>query len=364
MGHQVTLLGDGDAFKKYPVDIDSAPGRFSTSHPIAVFFRKLWFYVFKIDPIQWEYGRRFFRMKKHLKDFDVVQLINENAIKTTPRLEKKAVRFLRKNNEKLFLLSCGEDYYSVSHMLKHRNSYSVLTPYFKNKKLKKQFHYTLKYVSKPYKKLSTFIREHVDGIIASDIEYHIPLLHTKKYKGMIPNPVNVDKIQFQTLPVKDKIRIFHGINTWNYTKKGNHYFEAALQRIVEKYPGSVAVKTARSVPYNTYITMYNDYHIVLDQVYSYDQGYNALEAMAKGKVVFTGAEAAFTQHYKLTQPVVVNALPDVDYLVEKLSFFIENPQEITVMGKNARAFIEHHHHYINVAGQYLKTWMDNSFEGV
>ena len=31
-------------------------------------------------------------------------------------------------------------------------------------------------------------------------------------------------------------------------------------------------------------------HILLDQVYAYDQGYNALEAMAKGKVVFTGAE--------------------------------------------------------------------------
>ncbi|MEM9687794.1 MAG: glycosyltransferase family 1 protein, partial [Bacteroidota bacterium] len=119
MGHQVTLLGDGDAFKKYPVDIDSTPGRFGTSHPVAVFFRKLWFYVFKTDPIQWEYGRQFFRMKKHLKGFDVVQLINENAIKTTPRLEKKAICFLRKNNKKLFLLSCGEDYYSVSHMLAH-----------------------------------------------------------------------------------------------------------------------------------------------------------------------------------------------------------------------------------------------------
>ncbi|MEM9687670.1 MAG: glycosyltransferase, partial [Bacteroidota bacterium] len=244
------------------------------------------------------------------------------------------------------------------------NSYSVLTPYFENKKLKKQFYYTLKYVSKPYKRLSAFIRDHVHGIIASDIEYHIPLLHIKKYKGMIPNPINVDKIQFQTLPVEDKIRIFHGINTWNYTKKGNRYFEAALQRIVEKYPGRVIVKTAKSVPYNTYINMYNDCHILLDQVYSYDQGYNALEAMAKGKVVFTGAEAVFTQHYKLTQPVAVNALPDVDYLVEKLSFFIENPQEITIMGENARAFIEDHHHYVKVAGHYLKTWMDNSSAGV
>jgi hypothetical protein len=31
----------------------------------------------------------------------------------------------------------------------------------------------------------------------------------------------------------------------------------------------------------TYINSYNKAHILLDQVYAYDQGYNALEAMAK-----------------------------------------------------------------------------------
>jgi hypothetical protein len=37
--------------------------------------------------------------------------------------------------------------------------------------------------------------------------------------------------------------------------------------------------------YTTYINSYNKAHILLDQTYAYDQGYNALEAMAKGKVV-------------------------------------------------------------------------------
>ena len=41
------------------------------------------------------------------------------------------------------------------------------------------------------------------------------------------------------------------------------------------------------------IKNYEQAHIILDQVYAFDQGYNALEAMAKGKVVFTGAEAIF-----------------------------------------------------------------------
>jgi glycosyltransferase involved in cell wall biosynthesis len=102
--------------------------------------------------------------------------------------------------------------------------------------------------------------------------------------------------------------------------------------------------------------LYDQAHILLDQVYAYDQGYNALEAMAKGKVVFTGAEIEFTAHYDLTEKVAINAKPDIDYLVAQLSFLIENPDEITAIGKRARAFIEKEHDYIKISKQYLKNW--------
>lgn len=356
LGHQVTLLGDGDAFKNYPVDLPVTPRFLNSPNPLLSAFRKTGVKLFKTDPVQWEYAYRFFRLKEKLKDFDIVQLINENALKTTPYLEKKAVRFLRKHNKKLFLLSCGEDHHSVSYMLKHPEAVTVLTPFYQDKTLKKHFHYTLKYASRPYRSLSRFLYKNIDGIIASGLDYHLPLVQLEKYKGLIPNPVNIDAIPFQPVPVTDTIRIFHGINTWSCHKKGNRYFEAALRIILEKYPGRVAVKTVQSVPYKTYIKSHNNAHIVLDQVYGYDQGYNALEAMAKGKVVFTGADEIFMEHYKLKEPVAVNALPDVDALVKQLSFFIENPQEITAMGKRARAFIEAHHHYIKIAGKYLDTW--------
>ena len=78
--------------------------------------------------------------------------------------------------------------------------------------------------------------------------------------------------------------------------------------------------------------------------------------MAKGKVVFTGAENEFTKHYNLTERVAINALPDVDSLVNKLSFLIENPDEIIAIGKRARAFIEKEHHYIRIAEKYLEIW--------
>ena len=91
-------------------------------------------------------------------------------------------------------------------------------------------------------------------------------------------------------------------------------------------------------------------------MYAFDQGYNALEAMAKGKVVFTGAETEFMEYYNLTERVAINALPDVDSLVNELSHLIENPEEIIAIGKRARAFIEKEHDYIKIAERYLGVW--------
>ena len=96
---------------------------------------------------------------------------------------------------------------------------------------------------------------------------------------------------------------------------------------------------------------------IRDRVYAYDQGYNALEAMALGKVVFTGAEKEWIEFYNIKEDsVAINALPDVSKIVEKLSWLIENPLELKSISKNARKFIEEHHDYKNIANKYLKTW--------
>ena len=105
--------------------------------------------------------------------------------------------------------------------------------------------------------------------------------------------------------------------------------------------------------------MYNDCHILLDQTYANDQGYNALEAMAKGKVVFTGAEKEFTNYYNINEKVCVNAKPDVTYLVNELSFLIENPAEIMAISERAKTFVANEHDYVKIAGKYLEIWESN-----
>lgn len=354
IGHQVTIIASGDYFKNYPADIklhrsfDKGLGR---KIKIAVYK------LFKKDITSILLIKQAFKYKNLLKNHDVVQLINERALGAQPKDEQKLIRFLKEHNSKLFLLCCGTDYLSVKYAYDKNFRYSILTPFFKGKVTPKEYNNVLSYIKPTYLNHHQFVYKNIQGVIASDMDYHLPMKDHPKYLGLIPNPINTDKISYTENPVNDKIIIFHGINKANFYKKGNDFFEEALKVIKNKYPNKTEIIISENVPYNEYINSYNKAHILLDQIYAYDQGYNALEAMAKGKVVFTGAETEFLDYYKLQEDeVCINALSNVDYLVEKLSWLIENPEKIIEIGFNARKFIENYHDYRKIAQLYVEKY--------
>ncbi|MDV6168119.1 glycosyltransferase [Flavobacterium sp. DG1-102-2] len=354
LGHEVTLVSDGDAFKNYPSDYLIAPKY--TTKGILNMGRQVIFRMFKHDISYWERGIRFYKLLSKLKGYDVVQLINEAPIKTVPIFEKYLLGKIFNQNKKAFLLCCGIDYTVVRYMLDKKPRYSLMDPYFKDKRLIPEYRYIFDYVTASHKKLHRFVYAKIKGVIASDMDYALPLKENDKFIGLIGNPVVLNNLIYTIPYINDKIVIFLGINRWTYNQKGIFYFEQALDIIRKKYPEKAEIVISETLPYNEYIKVYDKAHILMDQVYAYDQGYNALEAMAKGKVVFTGAETEFMQHYKLTQRVAVNALPDVNSIVNELSYLIENPGEIIAISKNARDFIDSEHDYIIAAQKYLEKW--------
>lgn len=361
LGHTVTIVSSGDDFKNYDSDysIHSA------------FFTRFWFIrkssnlllkITTIDLEKIERALRFYFLLPKLKDYNHVQLINSDAIETYPFLARFLYKKLFQTIESRSLLVCGDETPVIDYLSKKEMKYSVLTPYFDDNSLGKHFQFPLKYRTKSYRKTFDWLHNNCNSLIASDLDYKISL-EAMKYKAyFIANPINTNSIEFKELEINTKIIVFLGINRGSYIKKGISFFEKALSIIKEKYNSKVEIIITENVPYNQYISLYNKAHILLDQVYAYDQGYNALEAMAKGKVVFTGAENEFTKHYNLTERVALNALPDVDSLVNELSFLIENPDEIIAIGKRARTFIEKEHHYIKIAQKYLEVWKKKSFD--
>ena len=353
LGNDVTILGFKDGFKDFPVDF---PLEKKWDSGFKKKIKLIILVLTGFDISSYLTYRQFWKNRNHFKSFDVVQLINENSFFCDYTHEKKILEYLFKHNKKVFLLSAGDDYMYVDYNFQHPENPSIVQPYLAGKIADKDFSNVLKFRTKPFEKLHHYIYENIQGVIATDLDYHIPLQNHKKYLGLIPSPMNVDTLPKKELVINERIVIFHGINRESYFKKGNDFFEKALEIIKKKYDTKIDVFVTENFPYNDYINRYNQAHILLDQLYGHDQGSNGLEAMAKGKVVFTNASNIFEKHYNLTEKVAINGLPDVDYLVSELSFLIENPTEIIAIGNRARIFIEKEHDYVKIARKYLDTW--------
>jgi glycosyltransferase involved in cell wall biosynthesis len=356
LGHDVKIVGTGDKFKMFPVDYSIAAktcNKYNWTKLVYSAIRKLTGF----DLEKTERAIRFYKLLPKFKGFDHVQLINSDALETHPFLArllyKKLFAFIKNRS----LLICGDETPVVSYQLTDEMKYSVLTPYLQDPSLQKAFHYSLKYQKKSYQKTFTYLAENCQKLITSDLDYEIPMQKMGFQTTFIPNPINTDRLKHQELVITDKIVIFLGINRLSYLKKGIPYFEEALALIQEKQYKTIEIITTENLPYADYLNRYHKAHIILDQVHAYDQGYNALEAMAQGKVVFTGAENEFLQHYQLPEDeVCINALPDANKIAEKLSYLIEHPEKIIEISKKARKFIEKEHEYKRIAQRYLDCW--------
>lgn len=354
LGHEVVIIANGDGFKNFPVDLSTKAKWCETK--LGNVPRQIIYRLTKLDIAKLEYGIRFWLHLNKLKDFDVVQLINEAPIQTIPIWERLLLKKVFLQNKKSFLLCCGVDYIVAKHLIDKKERYSIMNPYFENPNSKAEYQFIFEFLTKNHKQTHDLVYQNIKGVIASDMDYVLPLQKHPKFLGLIPNPINTAKINYSEIEITDKVVLFLGINRSTYYTKGISFFEKAIESIRQKYPDKVEVIIAENLPYQEYITLYDKAHIVLDQVYGFDQGYNALEAMAKGKVVFTGAEIEFEKHYNLTEKVAVNALPDVDYLVQELSDLIEHPERIKTIGNRARTFVEKEHDYIKIAKTYLTVW--------
>ncbi|WP_439151671.1 glycosyltransferase [Winogradskyella sp.] len=357
LGHRCIVVSHRDGFKKVDVDIELIdPFRSTLQKKLRILIYKL----FRIDISAISIKKQIRAKRSELSGFNVVQFVNEAPFDFDRRYQKQIFDWISQWNNRVFLLSAGLDYPSVKYAFDKKFRYSVLTPYFEHRGSPSDFSPALSYLSEEHIELHHHIFKTIEGVISNDLDYHLPLLDYPKYLGMIPHAINLSKLTYKEPLIDDKIIIFHGINTFNYYKKGNDIFDAALKIISDKYADKIDVVIAKNLPYKEYIKRFDKAHILLDQVYAYDQGFNALEAMAKGKVVFTGAEKEWLDYYDLKEDkVAINALPDAEQIAYKLEWLINNPEKIKDISLRGRKFVEQYHNHLDCAKQYLQLWQKN-----
>ena len=205
---------------------------------------------------------------------------------------------------------------------------------------------------------SEHILNSIDGAIACLWEYHEcynPLLGDRLAYGGIPiDTKSVEPHIIDSEP--EKVKFFIGIQRDRNILKGTDLLLDAARRTVDRYPNLCELKVVENLPYEEYVKLLNQSHVLLDQLYSYTPATNALLAMARGLVAVSGAEP---EYYDLigehdNQPII-NVSPLIEGDIDaKLEWLVQNKHLLPELSQRSREFVERHNDAHVVAKRHLE----------
>lgn len=203
------------------------------------------------------------------------------------------------------------------------------------------------------------IMKKADGIIPCiPFEYEIPYEGLGNLLMPIMFPINVDQYEYIPNITNGKVVFFHGIN--RIKDKGSNYIKDAMEQLQDKYPRDVECIIAERMPLAEYLETIKRANVIIDQCRTYGYGMNCCISMAKGKIVMSCAEDEFLKraHIKRDECPIINIRPNSDEIVHSMEYILDNRKKIEEFGFGSRGYIEKKHHYISIAQEYVKTWMN------
>ena len=340
LGHEVTVLSNGDFWKNYPCDI------------------KIVRHYGKLGGIK--YMIKLLCTLPRLRGYDVVQLINPMFLEIKADRIFKIYQYLRRNNGKIFLGGFGMDYYWVKTCCEKKilrySDFNIGDELRTNNDAVKE---RKDWLDTSKERLNKYIAHDCDGIITGLYEYWV--CYHPAFPGktvFIPYPINIEKQksdsnQISNNNIENKVKIFIGINTNRSEYKGTDIMLKAAKAIETKYPDKMALHIAQSVPFEKYQRLMDGCDAILDQLYSYTPSMNSLLAMSKGIICIGGGEP---ENYEILNEEdlkpIINVEPNFDSVYKQLETLILHPEIIPELKRQSKEYIRLHHDYIQVAKQY------------
>ncbi len=302
------------------------------------------------------------RVLPHLKGYDVVHITNPNVLQLRPWLNRLIFKYLKANNSKIYLSALATDYnyvkacvecekfkYSDFRIGNAPSPYSLAFPETERKWLKPKM-----------RRLTDYIIKNIDGAISCLYEYNIT------YSDLIPDklmyggiPIDMQEANYTPIDKEpEKVRFFIGIQSSRTILKGTDIMLTALKKITEKYPNKSEMCIVSDLPYSQYIEKMNGFHVLLDQLYSYTPATNALVAMAKGLVVFSGGEPEYYEFIgEMDNHPIINVSPcEPDDVEKKLEWIILNKHLIPKLSRDSHEFVAKHNDSRIVAQRHIDFW--------
>lgn len=343
LGHQVTVVSNGDFWKDYPRDIDVSrpPGRWGGALLMA----------------------RLHALLPRLRGYDIVQLINPLFFEVKAERIFHFYRVLRQHNGALVLGAFGMDHYWVS-----VNTYEKPLRYsdFNLGDAVRTDECALKeqreWLGTAKEGLNRLIAIDCDAIVTGLYEYHAT--YSPRFPGktrFIPFPIDLPPAPLQPAAgpaVPGPLRIFVGISRGRSAYKGTDIMLRAARAVEAKYPGRLELRVANGVPFEEYQHLMDGSDAILDQLYSYTPSMNSLLAMSKGIICIGGGEP---ENYDILGETklrpVVNVLPTYESVFAEIERLVLHPELVPVLKQQSIAYVRRHHDYTKVARQYEQLYL-------
>lgn len=339
-GHQVTVLSDGCGHMKVASDIfvDRGPG-----------------FVGSV-----KYLYRLFSLLPELKGYDVVQFINPHFFALRPGKLRYFLRELKRQNGSLFLSLAGNDHYFVKACLQ-RDMFRFSE--FRVGYEPTEFSHRCNNHERGYMlpSVATYSEDFygaLDGAMSVLPEY-----------DMAARPVLGDRLAFTNLPIdlrslspapfeiSDKVNILVGMRSGNELNKGTERLLEIAKRVEKDMPERVKVLNIKDLPFNEYLEALRGAHLVLDQLYSYSPGMNALYTMALGRVSGSGAQP---EYYDMIGEDELRPIFELSPLNTDLEGHIRelvaDSDRLCTMAAEGRLLVERHNDSRLVASRYEEHW--------
>lgn len=338
LGHEVTVVSNGDFWKDYPRDIDV-----SRKHG------------------KWggiELMLRVYSLLPKLRGYDIVQLINPIFFELKAERLVPIYKFLRRHNNAIVLASYGMDYYWA-----HENSTRMPLRYsdFNIGKEKRTDPIAMRdyndWVGTAKEELNKMMAKDCDAIVAGLYEYWVtyhPVFPEKT--TFIPFPI-VPSVDHHVSGHTGPLKLFIGISKNRSAYKGTDIMLKAAKDVVEKYPDKIELHIAEGVPFRQYVEMLDSSDAICDQFYSYTPAMNALEAMNRGLIVIGGGEE---ENYEILgdkdlKPIV-NVQPRYDSVRDAIEDLALHQDKIPELQRQSIEYIRRYHDYVTVAKEYEKLY--------
>ncbi|MBR4238658.1 MAG: glycosyltransferase family 1 protein [Prevotella sp.] len=375
LGHQVTVLSNGDFWKDYPRDINlvRTPGKWGGIR----------------------YMARLYSLLPRLRGYDVVQLINPMFLEIKAERIFPIYRYLRRHNGKMVMGGFGMDYYWVSTCCNEKPlRYSDFNIGDKLRTDEDALRERRDWLGTKKEELNRFIAEDCDAIVTGLYEYQVCYQpHFPEKTTFIPYPIKLEEKSLSPAPSpvgrgdssnedsqaaskshstlhiphsttspyggdkRGALSLFIGINRTRSVYKGTDIMLRAAQAIKAQYPDRVDLQIAESVPFAQYQQMLDGADAILDQLYSYTPSMNPLMAMSKGIICIGGGEP---ENYEILgehelRPII-NVQPTYESVYHELEQLVLHPERIPELKRQSIEYIRRHHEYLKVARQYEEVY--------